>query len=133
MSPDLHGKSLSEVTAICHDLAEQRDHYKRELGLMAPIETLDRLARRWTLTPKEAAVLAALHQRKGAFVTRDALLTAIYQGAAGTPEIKILDVFVWHLRRKIGADMITTHRAIGFSLSPAGVAAVNEAVTVASC
>jgi DNA-binding response OmpR family regulator len=133
MTLDLHGKTNSEIAAICRDIAEERDHYKRELGMLVDATTLTRLAIRWYLTPKECALVAILYERKGACAGRELLLAAMYGGAYDTPEIKIIDVFLCKARKKMGAELFKTHWGVGYSLTPAGVAAVTEAVTVAQC
>lgn len=52
------------------------------------------------LTGKEYGVLELLALRKGATVSKDQFLTHLYDGV-DEPELKIIDVFVCKLRRKI--------------------------------
>lgn len=59
---------------------------------VAPIE--------WGLTPKETQVLAVL--MRNATCTKRAIMAALYDlGADDPPEIKIVDVFVCKVRKKI--------------------------------
>src|SRR6516165_8525741 len=52
------------------------------------------------LTGKEYAVLELLTLQKDAIVTREMLLKHLY-GGTGEPELKIIDVFVCKLRKKL--------------------------------
>jgi len=54
------------------------------------------------VTSKEYQVLELLSLRKGTTVAKESLLDYLYGGADG-PDIKIIDVFVCKLRKKIGA------------------------------
>ena len=59
------------------------------------------------LTDKEYAILELLSLRKGATVTKEMLLNHLYGGVASSkppraePELKIIDVFVCKLRKKL--------------------------------
>ena len=52
------------------------------------------------LTGKEYCILELLSLRKGAIVTKRMLLDHLY-GGIDEPELKIIDVFVCHLRKKL--------------------------------
>ena len=52
------------------------------------------------LTGKEYAILELLTLRKGTIVTREMLLNHLY-GGTDEPELKIIDVFVCKLRKKL--------------------------------
>jgi len=54
------------------------------------------------LTGKEYAILELLALRKGATLTKDMFLNHLYNGMDG-PELKIIDVFVCKLRKKLSA------------------------------
>ena len=53
------------------------------------------------LTGKEYAILELLTLRKGTIATREMLLNHLYAGT-DEPELKIIDVFVCKLRKKLG-------------------------------
>ena len=53
------------------------------------------------LTGKEFGILKLLSLRKGATVTKDMFLTHLYGGGAHEPELKIIDIFVCNLRKKL--------------------------------
>ena len=52
------------------------------------------------LSGKEYAILELLSRREGTIVTREMLLNHLY-GGADEPELKIIDVFVCYLRKKL--------------------------------
>ena len=52
------------------------------------------------LTGKEYCIFELLSLRKGTVVTKGMLLDHLY-GGEGPPELKIIDVFVCHLRKKL--------------------------------
>ncbi len=72
------------------------------------------------LTTKEQSILELMALRKGQIVTKDQFLTHLYNGI-DEPELKIIDVFVCRLRKKIyeaskGINYIETIWGRGYSL-----------------
>jgi two-component system cell cycle response regulator CtrA len=72
------------------------------------------------LTEKEYRIIELLSLRKGAAATREMLLGHLY-GGINKPELKIIDVFVSHLRKKLalatdGKHYIKTVWGRGFLL-----------------
>jgi two-component system cell cycle response regulator CtrA len=72
------------------------------------------------LTGKEYAILELLCLRKGATITKDMFLNHLY-GGMDEPEIKIIDVFVCKLRKKLslacgGTNYIQTVWGRGYAL-----------------
>jgi len=72
------------------------------------------------LTPKEYLMLELLALRKGKLVTKDKLFDYLY-GGFDTPEFKIIDVFIFKIRRKLaiasnGESFIETVWGRGFLL-----------------
>ena len=72
------------------------------------------------LTTKEQAILELLAIKKGQTVTKDQFLTHLYNGL-DEPELKIIDVFVCKLRKKLyeasyGANYIETIWGRGYAL-----------------
>jgi two-component system cell cycle response regulator CtrA len=72
------------------------------------------------LTTKEYSVLELLSLRKGSTLTKEMFLNHLY-GGMDEPELKIIDVFVCKLRRKLaealdGRDYIETVWGRGYSL-----------------
>ncbi|MGR3759653.1 response regulator transcription factor [Roseobacteraceae bacterium NS-SX3] len=75
------------------------------------------------LTNKEYQVLELLSLRKGKVVAKETLLNHLY-GGPDIPDLKIIDVFIYKLRKKLrnatgGGDYITTVRGRGYVLNAA--------------
>ena len=82
------------------------------------------------LTGKEYAILELLVLRKGMVLTKDAFLNHLY-GGMDEPEMKIIDVFICKLRRKLAdagcGDLIRTIWGRGYVLKePSAVEPVPE-------
>lgn len=52
------------------------------------------------VTGKEATIILAMAGRKGSVMTKDALMTELYQGR-DEPQVKIVDVFICKVRAKL--------------------------------
>jgi hypothetical protein len=102
-------------------LQEEVAHLRRELGLVRDRSAETAFAARWGLTGTEAKVLSHLFQKKGGLATKESTMDALYSGSADEPEIKIVDVFICKMRKKIGADRIETSWGRGYRLTPLGV------------
>lgn len=65
----------------------------------------------WCLTQQEARVYAHLASKKGETCTKESVMMALYSDRAGdTPELKIVDVFVCKMRKKLkkhGVEILT--------------------------
>jgi DNA-binding response OmpR family regulator len=70
------------------------------------------------LTARELAVLLALARRPGLTLSREQLVEALY-GWDETIESNAIDVYIHHLRRKLGAGVIETQRGLGWRLAAA--------------
>lgn len=68
------------------------------------------------LTARQFAVLYALMDPPGRIVTRTQLEDKIY-GWNEEVESNTVDVFIFHLRRKLGSDFIKTVRGVGFRIA----------------
>jgi two-component system, cell cycle response regulator CtrA len=64
--------------------------------------------RRLHLTGKEYAILELLSFRKGTPLTKEMILNHLYGGIDG-PELKIIDVFICKLRKKLAQATGGTH------------------------
>ena len=71
------------------------------------------------LTPKEYDLLAYLASEPGAVLTRDQIMTAVWD-ANWWGSTKTLDVHVASLRKKLSPDLIETVRGVGFRLVDPG-------------
>jgi two-component system, OmpR family, response regulator len=65
------------------------------------------------LTAKEWALLRTLVARSDRIHTKDALLSALY-GFGDDADSNTVEVFISHLRRKLGRDCIETSRGLGY-------------------
>ena len=63
------------------------------------------------LTSKEYAILQLLMTRKGATLSKDMFLNHLY-GGMDEPELKIIDVFICKLRKKLSDALGTDHNYI---------------------
>ena len=79
------------------------------------------------LTGKEYMILELLLLRKGMVLTKDAFLNHLY-GGMDEPEMKIIDVFICKLRKKLqkagGENLITTVWGQGYMLKDDAVATI---------
>jgi two-component system cell cycle response regulator CtrA len=86
------------------------------------------------LTEKEYRILELLFLRGGSIVAKESFLNHLY-GGNDEPDIKIIDVFVCKLRRKLSlagaGDVITTVWGRGYIVREAGAAAQPAARTEA--
>ncbi|HEV7918533.1 MAG TPA: response regulator transcription factor [Solirubrobacterales bacterium] len=110
-------------------LARVRAHRRRaeEVAVAKPAEPLesggvkvDREARRvWqngnelSLRPKEFELLALLIEQAGRVVTRDRIMRDVWE-TDWLGSTKTLDTHILTLRNKLGADVITTLRGVGY-------------------
>ena len=74
------------------------------------------------LTGKEYAILETMAMRQGSNITKEMFLSAIY-GGMDEPELKIIDVFICKLRKKLadasgGKNYIETLWGRGYVLRP---------------
>jgi two-component system OmpR family response regulator len=97
-----------------------------DLAIDFPSCTALRAGERILLTAQEFAALACLVQHRGQLVTRELLEEAVHPqrhpptDAAATDHVpsvsNIVDVIVLRLRKKLGHDLITTRRGLGFMI-----------------
>ncbi len=86
------------------------------------------------LTPKEAVLVGGLRRRKSC--TKEQLLTIIYGALPpdDQPEIKIIDVFVCKIRKKLAPHgiMIRTLWGLGYELPPDSRSRLDAMIEVAA-
>lgn len=95
-----------ELLARLHALVRRSQGHGQSLIVTGPVSvdlaartvTVD--GRRVSLTGKEYAILEMLSLRKGMTLTKEMFLTHLY-GGRDEPELKIIDVFVCKLRKKL--------------------------------
>ena len=83
-------------------------------------KNVTRAGRPVLLSGKEYAILECLAFRRNRVVTREALMSAVYDGD-DLPESNVVEVHIGSLRRKLDRDhpqkLIHTRRGLGYVLS----------------
>lgn len=67
------------------------------------------------LTPQEMAIFNTIYIAKGQPVTRKVIYASMLYGTGETYS-NCVDVFIWHLRQKLGPKAIKTIRGVGYCL-----------------
>lgn len=82
------------------------------------------------ISPKECTMLEVLMTRQGRVITKDQMFDHIYSGELDEPEVKILDVFMCRLRRKLmeHSHLIETVWGRGWRMTEVAPPALAEAV-----
>ena len=78
------------------------DHRLRWLGISNDVKMVEVHSQRVHLTGKEYQMLELLSLRKGTTLTKEMFLNHLY-GGMDEPELKIIDVFICKLRKKLAA------------------------------
>ena len=111
------GELLARLRALI-----RRSEGRGESNLQSGEVTLDPAARTVTLrgqpvslTAKEFKTLKLLMQRAGKFVTKDEIEYALYSADEGA-ESNTVEVAIYHLRKKLGAELIETIRGVGYRI-----------------
>ena len=101
MSPLAVADEMSAAIGI-RGSARTRESTIRTGDLVIDLETriVSVHDKRVRLTGKEYSIVELLSLRKGATVTKEMLASHLYSGMDG-PGLKIIDVFVCHLRKKL--------------------------------
>ena len=95
-----------ELMARIHALVRRSQGHAQSLIITGPVSidlaarTVEVAGRRVGLTGKEYAILEMLSLRKGMTLTKEMFLTHLY-GGRDEPELKIIDVFICKLRKKL--------------------------------
>jgi two-component system cell cycle response regulator CtrA len=96
----------SELMARIHALVRRSQGHAQSVIVTGPVaidlaaRTVEVAGRRVGLTGKEYAILEMLSLRKGMTLTKEMFLTHLY-GGRDEPELKIIDVFICKLRKKL--------------------------------
>ncbi len=96
----------AELMARVHALVRRSQGHAQSLIVTGPVKidlaarTVEVEGRRVGLTGKEYAILEMLSLRKGMTLTKEMFLTHLY-GGRDEPELKIIDVFICKLRKKL--------------------------------
>ena len=114
---------LDELAARLHALV-RRAHGKTQTSLHLRDVTLDPEARRVSrhgeaisLSTREFDLLQTLFRNAGRVLSRAQLEQHLYRWGHEV-ESNTIEVHIHHLRRKMGADLITTVRGVGYIVMP---------------
>jgi DNA-binding winged helix-turn-helix (wHTH) protein len=126
-TPMLYGRGdyYTEVTRLRGELDEAHETIAQLRALLAPPEMA--FPSLWKLTPKESDLLRVLMATPE--ITKEHLITALYDQDPDV-EIKVIDVLVCKLRRKVLADdvKIETVRGRGYRIAPEVKAAIRDMI-----
>lgn len=108
----------------CAQLEEEVAFWKNEAGALSDLEVLANLQRRYRLTRSQARLLEILGARRGRVIDGHRLLE--FAGCEGESDA-LLRAHIRNIRAKLGPDAILTRHSIGFTIGPAGEAAIRSA------
>jgi len=112
---------LSELLArlralIRRSAGQARSHIElREVVIDTRARTVTRAGQAVPLTAREYAILEYLAVHRGEVVTRTALYEHLFDESDDTLS-NLVDVHVFSIRKKLGADLIATRRGQGYSI-----------------
>lgn len=115
---------LDELSARIHAVARRygsNDQPRIELGslrIALAERTITDGERSIDLTGREWAVLERLLHRQGAVVSKPQIEDALYELGAEV-ESNTVEVYVSRLRKKLGSELITTVRGVGYRIATA--------------
>jgi two-component system cell cycle response regulator CtrA len=114
---------IARIGAICRRSQSETDTIVEiaDLSINLTTQFASVADKRVPLTTKEYAILDHLARRQGTTLTKEMLLNSLY-GGMDVPEVKIIDVFICKLRKKLadasgGKNYIETVWGRGYMLS----------------
>ena len=118
MTPAREQELLERIDQLKHDnwLLE------RELGVVKEADKVRRFRDALCLTPSAATILASLHALRGKTLSRERILAMLYPNGEEPDATKILDVFVWQVRKAIGRSGVGVAWGVGWFLTESGLA-----------
>ena len=122
--PFHHDELLARIKATVRRSVEQRETVVRcgDLAVRLGAKRAEISGMPVNLSVKEYSILELMAARQGSVLTKEMFLNALY-GGMDEPEIKIIDVFICKLRKKLaeasgGKDYIETTWGRGYALRP---------------
>lgn len=110
------------------NLEDEVAYLRSELGLAQDATKIKALKVSLGLTETEALLLHALYATRQHYLSRAQVFDATRPSSRRDCTLKIVDVYVSKLRRKIGSDIIKTLWGYGYCLTPQGVALVQASL-----
>ena len=89
----------------------------RDVFIDTRARTVTRGGQHVALTAREYAILEYLAVHRGELVTRTALYEHLFDESDDTLS-NLLDVHIFSIRKKLGTDLITTRRGMGYCIEP---------------
>ena len=86
---------------------------ERDKAVFAAMRVLRGEGKAVTLTPREYAILEYLALHRGEVVTRTELYEHLFDDSDDSLS-NLLDVHVFSIRKKLGAELIATRRGVGY-------------------
>ena len=115
---------IARIHAVVRRSAEQKEAVVRcgDLVLRLGAKRAEIAGKPVNLTSKEYAILEIMALRQGSNITKEMFLNSMY-GGMDEPELKIIDVFICKLRKKLadasgGKNYIDTLWGRGYALRP---------------
>ncbi|OIP15886.1 MAG: DNA-binding response regulator [Betaproteobacteria bacterium CG2_30_59_46] len=112
---------MEELAARLHALIRRSGGHATARLCIGPVEIDPAAHQTWfegesvDLSAREFAILEQLMQNAGRVLTRAQLEESLY-GWGDSADSNTVEVFIHHLRKKLGADFIRTLRGIGYSV-----------------
>lgn len=123
-------QTLSERIA---DLEEQVAYLKSELGISRDMAIAARFKKAFGLTRGESSIVAMLYSSRFKAFTKDQLFEATRDaGRSEEPGMKVVDVLMYRVRRRLGYQSICTIHNRGYALTPYGVEICDRAMANAA-
>lgn len=118
--------TLPEALAHIEDLTERLAWHRRQLGLAHDATALDNLRNEFGVTPSVARLLASLYRLNGRVMLREMVDDYIPPviGDHQREGWKLLDVYVYQARQKLGDDAILMVPNVGYRMSAKGLSIV---------
>jgi len=113
------------MCAKCERLEEEVAYLKSELGQVTDATLLGHLRVLYGIRPQAARIIERLYRARPKVLNQMRLAEAL--SGEGDSD-RLVDVFVMHARKVLGHDAIITHRSFGYSIGPAGAAAMDAAI-----
>ncbi len=111
---------LTENSRLKMEVEDLQAALNRELRLKQEFEQVDRLRGQFKLTTMEARLLLALYDAYPRTVTKESLMDLFYADADDEPGVKILEVRVCNIRKKVGKLAILNVYGVGWCLTEFG-------------
>lgn len=84
----------------------------------ARYQVTDKAGQPISLTTREFSILRLLYENHGRVVTREQILDSVW-GPEYCGEDRLIDTHIKNIRKKLGMDIVTTVKGVGYRIAPA--------------